>query len=51
MLLKIHHFHLSELGELSGPQMAAMMKPGIRVVRGPDWKKGYGSQVENKLCL
>lgn len=28
---------------LSGPEVAAMMKLGVRVVRGPDWK--WGDQV------
>ena len=31
----------------NGPEMAAKMKEGTRVVRGKDWK--YGNQVKNNL--
>lgn len=29
---------------LSGPEAAALMKVGVRVIRGPDWK--WGDQVK-----
>ena len=39
------HKNKAHLAPLTGPEVAALLKLGTRVVRGPDWK--WGDQVEH----
>ena len=40
--------HLTSIRNLTGAEMANLMKLGTRVVRGPDWK--WGDQVNKADC-
>ena len=40
--------HVTSIRNLSGAEMASLMKLGTRVVRGPDWK--WGDQVNRLVC-
>lgn len=42
------HKNKAHLAPLTGPEVAALLKLGTRVVRGPDWK--WGDQVEQLFC-